>query len=144
MIVNLPRHFRDAWASAWKLAAPQITVYVVPPCREKEGEKHVRQLHAKAVAIADGARVALLCGSSDFSPHGMGIGASNVEANLCYVDDYDSRLWESFPLNWEDEPTAGPLEWPETPEPPEEEPVSSVLGCQVVFCGQRTTNAVHT
>lgn len=76
----------------------------IVPLRRKD-EEFSRNLHAKAVFLTDKQRNVLLCGSSNFTPHGMGVGAANVEANLCYIDDYgqkrggqyiDSRL----PVDW--------------------------------------------
>src|SRR5262249_21209881 len=101
-----------------------VATYVVPPHRE--GEPHAnRDLHAKGVLIwGDGATM-LMCGSSNFSPRGMGIRAANAEANLCYLDDPDAkrsglRLQDRLPVSWEEDLAESPV-WPDTAEPIEDE-----------------------
>lgn len=102
--VDLPDWFRDEWAKAWKADADAISVYVVP--LQREGEKVDRSLHAKAIMVASDERTLLLVGSSNFSPHGLGIGIYNLEANLCYVarDQADVRALETaLPVDWSDD-----------------------------------------
>ncbi len=123
VIVDLPRRFRDAWATAWGVAPRAVTTYAVPPCRV--GEKANRDLHAKGILVQGERTAMLLCGSSNFSPHGMGVGAANAEANLCYIDERDVRRDGSFledrlPVNWKDDECEGAF-WPETVEPIEDE-----------------------
>ena len=131
VIMQLPRKFRDSWAKAWRVAPNAIPVHVVPSCRKGTKVKGLRNLHAKAVAISDDQRVALLCGSSNFSPSGMGTGPANVEANWCYVHDNTSSFWAAFPVDWDAGPDSGPFEWPEEPAPTDEEPTAfpRVPGC---------------
>ena len=123
MVVGLPRRFLLGWASAWRTDPSMVETYVVPLCRQ--GEKANRDLHAKGVLVAGDGMEMLLCGSSNFSPHGMGIGAANAEANLCYADDYGAkrnglRLEDRLPVDWELDLCESPI-WPETAEPIEDE-----------------------
>jgi hypothetical protein len=112
-----------SWASAWRIDPSAVETYVVPLCRP--GEKANRDLHAKGVLVAGEGTAMLLCGSSNFSPHGMGIGVTNTEANLCYTDDYNAkrnglRLEDRLPADWEQDLCESPI-WPETAEPIEDE-----------------------
>lgn len=119
MVVGLPRRFLESWASAWRVEPEAVETYVVPLCRQ--GEKANRDLHAKGVLVAGDGMEMLMCGSSNFSPHGMGIGVANTEANLCYVDDYNTkrnglRLEDRLPADWERDFCESPI-WPNTAEP---------------------------
>lgn len=123
MVVGLPRRFLEAWASAWRTAPGAVTTFVVPLCRK--GEKANRDLHAKGVLVAGDGMEMLMCGSSNFSPSGMGIGAANAEANLCYLDDYSTkrngrRLEDRLPADWELDLCKSAI-WPESVEAIEDE-----------------------
>jgi hypothetical protein len=123
MVVALPNRFREAWASAWRIAPDDVPTYVVPLCRA--GEKANRDLHAKGVLVSGEGTTLLLCGSSNFSPHGMGVGMANVEANLCYLDDLDTKrngltLENRLPVDWEEDRCEDPI-WPDTAEVIEDE-----------------------
>jgi hypothetical protein len=127
MVVALPARFRDAWATAWRVKPDDVTTYVVPPCRV--GEKVNRELHAKALLVSGEGTTMLLCGSSNFSPRGMGVGVSNVEANLCYFDDQQTRhngltLENRLPVDWDNDLCEAPI-WPIESDPLEEEPPTS-------------------
>lgn len=118
MVIGLPRRFVEAWASAWRIDSDKVSTYVVPLCRA--GETANRNLHAKGVLLVGDGAAMLLCGSSNFSPHGMGVGAANVEANLCYLDDPEKkrnglRLGDRLPVDWERDFCEHPI-WPETAE----------------------------
>ena len=123
-VVGLPRRFRDAWSSAWRIDPSEVPTFVVPLCRKGE-PKATRDLHAKGILLGgDGAEM-LLCGSSNFSPRGMGVGVANVEANLCYLDDFDVkraglRLMDRLPVDWDEDFCNSP-KWPEEVEPTEDE-----------------------
>lgn len=130
-LVGLPSGFRDSWARSWRTDAKDVPTFVVP--RLRSGDKAERDLHAKAVLIiGDGDRsrdrshgtAVLLCGSSNFSPHGMGVGAANIEANVCFVDDLDTKrgglfLDQRLPVDW-DEDRRQRTEW-QAVEPIEDE-----------------------
>lgn len=123
MLVHLPRRFRDAWARAWNIDPGEVRVHVVPPCRP--GEKHHRELHAKGLLLVGEKTSLLLCGSSNFSPHGMGVGAANVEANLCFLARTDEqaeglRLRDRLTDGWEKH-EAEQTTWPDDLKPPEDE-----------------------
>lgn len=118
MVVALPNRFRKAWASAWRIEPNEVPTYVVPLCRA--GEKANRDLHAKGVLIGGDGTTMLLCGSSNFSPHGMGISVANVEANLCYLDDLGTKrngvtLENRLPVDWDEDLCEDPI-WPEVGE----------------------------
>jgi hypothetical protein len=123
MVVGLPRRFLDAWAKAWGVEPADVPTYVVPLSRP--GEKANRDLHAKAVLIGGEGMAMLLCGSSNFSLHGMGVDVANAEANLCYVDDPDTkrnglRLEDRLPVQWEKDLSELAI-WPEAAEPIDDE-----------------------
>lgn len=124
MLVGLPRSFLGRWASAWGVDTDDVPTYVVPLRRDDEPTAN-RDLHAKGVLVLGDGATMLLCGSSNFSPHGMGVGAANAEANLCYLDDPDAkwngmRLEDRLPVNWEEDFCERPI-WPDTVEPIEDE-----------------------
>jgi len=133
MVVNLSRRFRDAWAAAWQVQPDQVETYVVPPCRSKAKETHVRDLHAKAVFLTDYERELLLCGSSNFSPHGMGVGVYNIEANLCYLDKYGERLLDHrLPVDWDNDRCINPT-WLEEPPITDEDAPPAAPALPAVF-----------
>ena len=101
-----------------------MPTYVVPLCRKGEPAAN-RDLHAKGILIGGDGTEMLLCGSSNFTPRGMGVGAANMEANLCYFDDIDVkrdglRLMDRLPVDW-DKDFCRSTKWPEEVEPPEDE-----------------------
>jgi hypothetical protein len=135
LLVQLPRRFRDAWARSWGVGPEGIRVHVVPPCRP--GEKYHRNLHAKGLLLAGENTSLLLCGSSNFSPHGMGVGAASVEANLCFLDRTDSRvdgLWlrDRLTEGWEKD-GAAQTTWPDEVAPPEDEAAGEVRRLPAAF-----------
>ncbi len=140
MISGLPSFFYETWNKTWGKVQDGPDIYVVPPLRK--GEKQNRELHAKALSISDSDRDLLLCGSSNFTPHGMGVNAANIEANLCYIDAYRerSRLESRLPVRWNNEDDddycdAKNVTWPaetippldETPQPVSAPPVFKAI-----------------
>jgi hypothetical protein len=123
MISDLPSTFRDSWNSSWGEIQKGPTIYIVPPARK--GEKINRILHAKGISLFDGDRDLLLCGSSNFTPHGMGVGVANMEANLCFQDGLKARdrLDARLPVRWyeDDNDSCDDVFWPAKAEPPEDE-----------------------
>lgn len=120
--VNLPDWFRDAWAKAWKIEEDEISIYVIP--LQREHEKVDRSLHAKAIMVCSDERTLLLVGSSNFSPHGLGIDTFNVEANLCYVareKDHVRALEAALPVDWEGD-LQEEVRWPAEQEPLSDDP----------------------
>lgn len=121
-LVTLPSSFRNAWATAWRCQPTEVPTYVVPGTRP---EDHQRDLHAKAILVSNDDAAMLLCGSSNFSPHGMGIGCANIEANLCVFDGNDdqvdgNRLRARLPVHWE-ESARDDVIWPDLQTPPDED-----------------------
>jgi hypothetical protein len=84
-----------------------------------------RMLHAKALSLSDGEQDMLLCGSSNFTPHGMGEGVANVEANLCFQDNADVRvrLDARLPVRWYggENDLCTKIFWPDKTESPADE-----------------------
>jgi len=123
MVSDLPLSFLKTWNTVWSEIQDGPAVFVVPPARS--GEKLNRVLHAKALLLADGQREILTCGSSNFTPHGMGMGAANVEANLCYQDEIGprSRLDIRMPVIWygDDNDSCDDVFWPAKVDPPADE-----------------------
>lgn len=124
MVVGIPRTYLESWCSSWGSTADQVRTYVVPLCRDGEPLAN-RDLHAKGILLEGDGAAMLLCGSSNFSQHGMGVGVANVEANLCYLDDPDVkrdrlRLHERLPVDWEKDLCESPI-WPETADQIEDE-----------------------
>jgi hypothetical protein len=118
MVVALPRRFLEAWSSAWHVAPEDVSTYVVPLARPEE--KVNRDLHAKGVLLEGESATLLLCGSSNFTPHGMGVGMANAEANLCYLDDSGTkrggrRLEDRLPVDWDTDVCERAI-WPDVAE----------------------------
>lgn len=123
MISELPSSFLDVWNSSWSDIQDGPLIFVVPPTRK--GEKINRSLHAKAISLSDGERDLLLCGSSNFTPHGMGEGVANIEANLCYQNNSDTRmpLDSRLPVRWygDENDSCDDVFWPPETELPADE-----------------------
>jgi hypothetical protein len=135
MVVGLPKRFLEAWASAWRTDPAAVTTFVVPLCRK--GEKANRDLHAKGVLVAGDGMEMLMCGSSNFSPSGMGLGAANTEANLCYLDDYNTkrngrRLEDRLPADWDLDRCESAI-WPDAADAIEDEQPGSNQPIPAVF-----------
>lgn len=122
-IVNLPAWFRDEWAKAWKIEGADLSIYVIPP--QRVDEKTERSLHAKSILVSCDDRRLLLMGSSNFSPHGLGIEVFNLEANLCYVArelTHVEALAAALPVDWRLDRKADVL-WPAESEPLSDDPL---------------------
>jgi len=128
MLVNLPKRFLTAWANAWGVRPVEVPTYVVPLCRDAKGEKVNRDLHAKAILLVGDGLSLLMSGSSNFTPHGMGVGQSNIEANLCYLDTSDTRrggltIRDRLPVDWDADHCEDTV-WPDTTKAAEDQPGS--------------------
>jgi hypothetical protein len=125
-ISGLPRFFRDVWNSSWGDVQDGPSIFVIP--LRRPGEKINRALHAKALSWSDGERDLLLCGSSNFTPHGMGDGVANVEANVCYqeISQARVRLDTRLPVRWSGEKNdlCEDVFWPTDVESPVDERAS--------------------
>jgi len=125
--VPIPRVFGQAWSAAFE--SPR-TAYVLPlPLCVEGNENRNRDLHGKAVLVESEDDTLLMVGSSNFTPHGMGIGVHNIEANLVFEDRtaekrngfvLGDRL--QLPLGWDDARSTAEVVWIEPPELPEDTP----------------------
>ena len=137
MVVGLPRRFLEAWAKAWRVAPALVPVHVVALCRPHLAEKTNRDLHAKGLFLAGENTSLLLCGSSNFSPHGMGIGPTNAEANLCFLDRSDAApgglgLRDRLLDGWYDDLTEDAV-WPDDVQSATESDVPTGVRLPAVF-----------
>ena len=83
-IVRLPERFGQDWKRRFGRGD---RAYVLPVPRYVEGvDDGNRDLHAKAVLFQGDQHELLMIGSSNFTPHGMGVGVFNCEANLAFED----------------------------------------------------------
>jgi hypothetical protein len=133
-IVDLPIWFRDEWANAWRSEGSSLPVYAVPEHRAGEATA-ARPLHAKALLVQAEERTVLLMGSSNFSPHGLGIGIFNLEANLCFIareSDHVAALEGSLPVDWKNDLTED-VTWPDLPLPLAEDGASAAASVPPVF-----------
>ncbi|MCL4821591.1 MAG: hypothetical protein KJ067_20845 [Vicinamibacteria bacterium] len=130
-VAGLPSRLRDAWFEYF----PGSETLLVR--RGRKDENVERALHAKAMLMVRNPSsggpglTLLLCGSSNFSPHGLGIGQPNVEANLCYLarpDTSGQGLESRLPVDW-DADAASNVVWPKDVEPAgeDEEKYAQVL-----------------
>ena len=132
--VPIPRVFGQAWSMAFE--SPR-TAYVLPlPLCVEGNESRNRDLHSKAVLLESEDDALLMVGSSNFTPHGMGIGTYNIEANLVFEDRTAERrnglpLGDRLrlPLAWDDARGTTEVVWLEPPELPEDmpEPTNMIL-----------------
>jgi len=124
-IVPLPRHFGQCWK---KRFGENSRVLLVPMCVDEVDERP-RDLHAKAILIEGDTHDLLMVGSSNFTPHGMGIGVFNCEANLVFEDKadekrdgktFDDRL--GVPVSWDDPLGVDDIVWQDPEQVPEDAP----------------------
>jgi hypothetical protein len=124
-VAALPEQFARCWASRFRQNA---FVLLVPPCVERNDELP-RVLHAKAILISGDLQDLLMIGSSNFTPHGMGVEAFNCEANLVFEDrtntkrggqTFDERL--GLPVDWEEAVGVEDVAWEEADQSPEDAP----------------------
>jgi hypothetical protein len=86
-IVAVPRQFGQCWKKRFGENS-----YVVPvPMCVADVDERPRCLHAKAILIEGDMHDLLMVGSSNFTPHGMGIGVFNCEANIAFEDKAEER-----------------------------------------------------
>lgn len=126
-IVPLPRHFGQYWKKSF---GQNARVLLVPTCVE-EVDARPRDLHAKAILIKGDSHDLLMIGSSNFTPHGMGIGVFNCEANLVFEDKadekrdgrtFDDRL--GVPVSWDDPVGVDDISWQDPEQAPEDAPLA--------------------
>ncbi len=118
----IPGSFWDAWKRKWGGPGKECNLWVVP--RRRDNEEVPRPLHAKGLVVENEDSILVMCGSSNFSVHGMGIGIANVEANLCFLDGKAKReglrLYDRLGVDWEDD-RCDEARWPNDPTPTDED-----------------------
>jgi len=117
--VALPETFGNAWRQCFSsrgggriLAIPRFV---------RGLDKSNRTLHSKVLSLEGTDRHFLMIGSSNFTPHGMGVGVFNVEANLLFEvagEEAWSRI--DLPLGWDEWNEVGDVQWDEHFAPPED------------------------
>ena len=125
--VPIPDMFRRCWTAAF---APPRSAYVLPlPLCVVGKENRNRNLHSKAILLEAEDDVLLMIGSSNFTPHGMGVGAHNLEANLIVEDRQGERRGGialadrlQLPLKWDSGLAPDEVVWQEVAEPAEDTP----------------------
>lgn len=117
--VALSQTFGTAWKQCFAsrgggqiLAIPQFV---------KGVDKTNRMLHSKLLSLENSDHRFLMIGSSNFTPHGMGVGVFNVEANLLFEEPGDD-VWDriDLPVPWDQWHTVDDVYWDEHPEPAED------------------------
>lgn len=113
-VAALPEQFARCWQKRFKQHA---RVLLVPPTIP-DAEESRRELHAKAILIEGDWHDLLMIGSSNFTPHGMGVGVFNSEANLVFEDwadkkrdgqTFDDRL--GLPVAWHEAVGVEDVDW---------------------------------
>jgi hypothetical protein len=125
--VPIPLVFGRCWTTAFD---DPRSAYVLPlPLCVEEKEDRNRDLHSKAILLEGEEDVLLMIGSSNCTPHGMGVGAHNLEANLVIEDRADERRGGialadrlQLPLDWESALDPKEVVWQDPAELPEDSP----------------------
>lgn len=143
--VQIPKSFGDHWNLAFRNRGG---AHVVPvPVADTRIDRN-RTLHSKAILLQGTKYDVLMVGSSNFTPHGQGVGVYNCEANLAVQDTTDyahgrlsleqrldlDHLWDSC-LDVED------VDWHTPDLPNDDEPetkVTTPLFFACASCSQRT------
>ena len=121
--VEIPRSFGSSWAET---SQDPRSAYVLPlPLCDDGAKDRNRDLHSKALMLESNDDVLLMIGSSNFTPHGMGVGVHNLEANLVFEDRAGSRPGGvglvdrlQLPRDWSEAVDATEVIWLDPPEPP--------------------------
>jgi len=124
-IVSMPWRFGQCWKKRFR---ENSRVVLVPPYIEEVDERP-RDLHAKAILIQGDHHDLLMIGSSNFTPHGMGVGAFNCEANLVFEDWADAKQEGlaledrlGLPVPWDSAVGVDEVAWQEPDQAPEDFP----------------------
>lgn len=117
--VALPQTFGAAWKQCFESRGGGQVLAI--PHFVKGFDKVNRVLHGKLLSLESADHQSLMIGSSNFTPHGMGVGVFNVEANLLFEDPGDS-IWEriDLPISWDEWRAVDDVRWDEQPEPAED------------------------
>lgn len=128
--VEIPKAVGHSWSEVF--APSRSFVLPVPLCVDGIEERD-RKLHTKAILLECEDDALLMIGSSNFTPHGMGIGPSNIEANLAFFDGNTKRDGVLFadrlglPLDWDHARLVGDVTWQEPKQRPEDVPGQGTL-----------------
>ncbi len=127
-VAEIPYQFGRCWGQRFK---DHARVLLVPPSVEGVDVKP-RPLHAKALLIEGDSHDLMMIGSSNFTPHGMGVGAFNCEANLVFEDSADKRrdgqIFDDrlgLPVDWDQAVGVEGVAWEAPDQAPEDEPSAS-------------------
>lgn len=114
--VRLPESFGKAWRDTFRTRGGERVVAV--PEFVNGVDKVKRTLHSKVLSLGNDQHHFLMMGSSNFTPHGMGVGVFNVEANLLF-EDVAENAWNriELPINWDDWKPADGVQWDQQYEP---------------------------
>jgi hypothetical protein len=121
----------DVFGRRWTMAfGPPRAAYVLPlPLCVEQAENRNRDLHSKAILLEGEQDVLLMIGSSNFTPHGMGVGAHNLEANLIVEDRSNERRGGialadrlQLPLDWDSGLAPDDVIWQDDAMSPENDP----------------------
>jgi hypothetical protein len=126
-IVPMPEHLGQNWKKRFGKEA-----YVLPAPLYVEGfDDRPRELHTKAMLIQGNPYDLLMIGSSNFTPHGMGVGAINCEVNLAFEDranaKYDGLALEGrlgLPVTLDSAVSVDDVVWQQPDLAPEDAPPS--------------------
>jgi len=131
---TLPESFWASWKAQWNGRGKEGSLWVVQP--EDSITGIARPLHAKALVVENKDFILVLCGSSNFTIHGMGVDAANVEANVCFLDDRTRRdrrlLSDRVGVDWEEGP-CDDARWRQEAEPNSEDAPASVPSLPLFF-----------
>lgn len=124
-IVPLPQYFGQSWKKRFGKNARVLLV----PMFVDEVDESPRELHAKAILIEGDSHDLMMAGSSNFTPHGMGIGVFNCEANLVFEDKADKkREGQTFydrlgvPVSRDAQVDVDAIVWQDPEQAPEDDP----------------------
>jgi hypothetical protein len=115
--IPFPRSFGQSWQKHFDsrgggriLAVPNFVNGV---------DKIQREFHSKMLVLRSDDHELLMLGSSNFTPHGMGVGVFNLEANLAFEMAGDEG-WKGIevPLPWDTWQAIDDVEWTDPLEPP--------------------------
>lgn len=117
--IALPQEFGKAWQRCFDSRGGGRIV-AIPPCVQGV-EKVNRSLHSKVLSIEGVDHQFLMIGSSNFTPHGMGVGVFNVEANLLF-EFVGEDAWSgiSLPVDWDEGRAVADVLWDAEYEPAED------------------------
>ena len=117
--VALPESFGVAWKRCFDSRGGGQVLPI--PLFVKGVDKVNRVLHSKLLSLESDDHQFLMIGSSNFTPHGMGVGVFNVEANLLFEGPGD-HVWDriDLPISWDEWHAVDDVCWDEQPEPAED------------------------